>query len=137
MNEYDDIIDLPHHVSKVHPQMPREQRAAQFAPFAALTGYEQALEEVSRITQQEKLLDEDEMSELNSRLSQAMLQPDIPVRITYFRKDEKRNDGTGDYLEAEGTIRKIDQYRQLLILQSGEQIPLSSIKKLSSTAFIE
>lgn len=62
--KYDDIIDLPHHVSKVHPRMSRENRAAQFSPFAALTGYEEALEEIERLTEQRMILTECEKEEI-------------------------------------------------------------------------
>lgn len=105
-HRYDDILDLPHHVSKKHPQMARAARAAQFAPFSALTGYGEAINETGRQVDTRHLPGADEQDEINAVL-QEILQLDHPaVDVCYFVKDEKK-DG-GHYQEKEGTVRRID-----------------------------
>lgn len=130
MSDYSDIIDLPRHVSKVHPQMPREQRAAQFAPFAALTGYDKAIEEVKRETEEEKILAEDEKEALDEALSYALEHPGTSIKVIWFRKDKIRNDGSGEYIESEGVLRRVDIYREAIILQNGDTIPIAAVKQL-------
>ena len=87
MNKYDEILSLPHHVSPTRPQMPRADRAAQFAPFAALTGYEEVIDETARVTQQRPELDEARLEELDAAL-QFLLARKEEVRITFFLEDE-------------------------------------------------
>ena len=82
--KYDDIIDLPHHVSKVHPQMSRENRAAQFSPFAALTGYEEAVKEMGRLTDRRMILDEYEKEEIDRKLRILKEHMEIEVSVTFF-----------------------------------------------------
>ena len=105
-NRYADIINLPHHVSKTRPQMPIADRAAQFSPFAALTGYDSAIEETGRLTDSFIELDESRKAVLNEKL-QSMLknikeQPE--VAITYFQPDEKKNGGS--YINISGVVKK-------------------------------
>lgn len=92
MGKYDDIINLPHHVSRTHPQMTMEERAAQFSPFAALTGYDDAVTETGRLTDQWMPLSEEETEDMNQKLrflmDHAGEQP--AVSITYFIPDQKR-----------------------------------------------
>ena len=132
MNEsgkYDDIIKLSHHISKKHPKMSMEDRAAQFAPFAALVGYEDAVEETARITTKRIELNEEERNALDIKLQ--MLNEQIRIQIypnvviMYFVPDLKK-DG-GKYIKISGTVKKIDEYKQLMILDDKTEIPISEI----------
>ncbi len=125
MSKYDDIINRPHHRSKTHPHMPLIDRAAQFAPFAALTGYGDAIDETARITDIRPDLDEQQLAELNERLLQIMAEPNAVARITYFVSDGKKEGGR--YEQAEGVIRKIDEYRMGLRMDNDIKIPLSDV----------
>lgn len=124
---YDDIIDLPHPVSQRHPQMPLADRAAQFSPFAALTGLDAALQETSRLTDQRITLDEYEQAELDKTL-QALREaaPQHPaVEITYFQPDARK--AGGQYVTSVGHVKRIAEYKQQLILTEGTSIPLAEI----------
>lgn len=110
MGKYDDIIDLPHHVSDVHPQMSIWDRSAQFSPFAALTGHEAAIEETARLTEQWHEPDEDKREELDEKLRQIMLRHKensrMQLDIIYFKSDELKEGGS--YEHVMGKLRKID-----------------------------
>lgn len=124
---YDDIIDLPHPVSQRHPQMPLTDRAAQFSPFAALTGLDAALQETARLTDQRITLDEYEQAELDKTL-QALREaaPQHPaVEITYFQPDARK--AGGQYVTSIGHVKRIAEYEQQLILTEGTSIPLAEI----------
>lgn len=124
---YDDIIDLPHPVSQRHPQMPLADRAAQFSPFAALTGLDAALQETARLTDQRITLDEYEQAELDKTL-QALREaaPQHPaVEITYFQPDARK--AGGQYVASVGHVKRIAEYEQQLILTEGTSIPLAEI----------
>lgn len=124
---YDDIIDLPHPVSQRHPQMPLADRAAQFSPFAALTGLDAALQETARLTDQRITLDEYEQAELDKML-QAVREaaPQHPaVEITYFQPDARK--AGGQYVTSVGHVKRIAEYEQQLILTEGTCIPLAEI----------
>ena len=131
MSKYEDIINLPHHRSKTHPHMPLIDRAAQFAPFAALTGYGDAIDETARLTDGHPDLDEQQLSELNERLLQIMAEPNAVVRITYFVPDEKK--AGGRYEQAERVIKKIDEIAKVIVTDGGEKIPLADIIELNET----
>ena len=126
-DNYDDIINLPHHVSTRHPQMSMMNRAAQFAPFAALTGHSAAIEETARLTElQQELADED-----NEILNQKMtylreaINEHPTISITYFESDKRKSGGR--YMSIEGQLQNIDDYNQTIVLKNGETIPLKSI----------
>lgn len=124
---YDDIIDLPHPVSQRHPQMPLADRAAQFSPFAALTGLDAALQETAQLTDQRITLDEYEQAELDKAL-QALREaaPQHPaVQITYFQPDTRK--AGGQYVTSVGHVKRIAEYEQQLILTEGTSIPLTEI----------
>lgn len=124
---YDDIINLPHPVSQRHPQMPLADRAAQFSPFAALTGLDAALQETARLTDQRITLDEYEQAELDKTL-QALREaaPQHPaVEITYFQPDARK--AGGQYVTSVGHVKRIAEYEQQLILTEGTSIPLAEI----------
>ncbi|MCI8337804.1 MAG: hypothetical protein HFH62_03835 [Lachnospiraceae bacterium] len=127
--KYDDIIHLPHHVSETHPRMSLYDRAAQFSPFAALTGHGEAIRETARRTQSRVDLSEDGRRVLDEKLGLLMewlgkgLLP--VVRITYFRPDEKKMGG--EYVAVEGTVRKVREYERRIALEDGREIPMEEI----------
>ena len=127
---YEDIINLPHHISKKHRPMPREARAAQFAPFAALTGYESDVNEAARYTGKRRELREYETERLNRRINERRdgIHGNTEVIITYFKPDEKK--AGGEYLNIGGRVRKIDDYGRTLTLTSGALIPLDDISEI-------
>ena len=127
---YEDIINLPHHISKKHRPMPREARAAQFAPFAALTGYESDVNEAARYTGKRRELGEYETERLNRRINEIRdgIHGNTEVIITYFKPDEKK--AGGEYLNIGGRVRKIDDYGRTLTLTSGASIPLDDISEI-------
>ena len=134
-NPYADILYLPHHRSAVRPGMSIHDRAAQFAPFAALTGHDAAIRETARLTDSAIELDESQRSVLNDKLlilSQNLKeQPEIT--ITFFLSDE-RKDG-GSYHRLTGSIKKLDPFGGKLIFSDGTEIPFSQITDLDSPLF--
>lgn len=126
-NKYDDIIELPHHVSKKHPQMSVHDRAAQFSAFAALTGHKAAISETERLVDGKIELDENAIEMLNEKLSMIYesLDNHPEVAVTYFVKDA-RKDG-GKYVTVEGIVKKIDVYHQLMILEDGTGVPVEDV----------
>ena len=127
---YDDILDLPHPTSKKHPRMSMAARAAQFAPFAALTGYGDAIKETARITDQQLELDENEKALLNEKLQ--LLRQHLPgkpkITITYFVPDTKK--AGGSYQTITGFVKKLQEYERRLIMTNGTIIPLDTIIEL-------
>ena len=130
-NPYEDMLELPHPVSKTHPQMPRRDRAAQFAPFAALTGYEEAVREATRLTEEKMILDEDSKEQLDWKLRrlQEKVKEKPAITVTYFLKDEKKKGGK--YATVTGVLKKIDSYTHQFVLENGEEIPLEDIVSLN------
>ncbi len=126
-NRYDEIMELPHHVSKTRPQMPMSDRAAQFAPFAALTGYESAIKETGRLTNERIELDEEALAALDRKYQLLMdtLDDALEVTIIYFQPDERK--AGGQYVSATGTVKKVDTFGRRILLQDGTRIPLDSI----------
>ena len=132
---YDDIISLPHHVSARHPHMPVSDRAAQFAPFAALTGYDAAIRETARRTDR-KVEQTEEAKAVLDRKQQLLLESaeaHPPVTVTYFRPDDRKSGGS--YVTVSGRFRKIDPLKRLLILTDKTCIPLDDILDLESDLF--
>lgn len=129
-HRYDDIIELPHHVSRKHPQMPLMDRAAQFAPFAALTGHEAAIKETARLTEEEIELDEDSKELLDLRLQelQEHLAEQPMVTVTYFCPDEKKAGGA--YETVTGRVKKVDGYAGELVFTDGRRVELKGIVEL-------
>ena len=128
---YDDIIHLPHHVSWNHPQMPLRDRAAQFAPFAALTGYEAVVGETARLTAERRELDAQEAAELNRRLTDlaARLKDRPEATIEYFVPDERKTGGA--YVTVIGRVRHISVPEKTLVMEDGAVIPLDDIVSLT------
>ena len=124
MSRYDDIIGLAHHVSKTHPHMSVADRAAQFAPFAALTGYAEVIDEAGRLTQQRIHSDEGRLAELDETLRAVMAQGG-EVQLVYFSEDARKEGGR--YLTINGRIRKLDEAGRRLIMEDGTIIATDCI----------
>ncbi len=132
---YDDIINLPHHVSPTRAKMSMRDRAGQFAPFAALTGYGEKIDETARRTDGRRLLEEDAREELDRRLGllAAEAENGPEIRITYFIRDEKK--AGGRYEETRGRIKRIDTAGGTLTLSTGETLRLADISALDGELF--
>lgn len=133
--KYDDIIHLPHHVSKTHPHMAAIDRAAQFSPFAALTGHSAAVKETARLTDARVELDENMKHVLSNRLQiiadQLDEQPEIEV--IYFQPDTRKNGGA--YVAAAGTVKKIDEHERVVFMTDGTVIPIDEIVSIDGKIF--
>lgn len=129
-HKYDDIINLEHHVSTKHSRMSLENRSAQFAPFSALIGYEEAVAEEARVTESRIAIDEEAKIEVNEKLNYIMknLDKNIIVSVTYFEKDKKKQGGR--YKTIKGIIKKIDDFRKTIEMQTGEIIKIEELKKI-------
>lgn len=134
-NDYDDIINLPHHVSSTRPQMSMIDRAAQFSPFAALTGYDAAIKETGRLTDEKIELDDEALNNLNMKFQilfeRLDEQPDIA--ITYFKPDETKSGGA--YLTTTDKIKKVDEYERVITTANGTKIPMDDVINLESEIF--
>lgn len=132
---YDDIINLPHPTSPKHPRMSAIDRAAQFSPFAALTGYEAAIQETARLTDRRIELDESAKTVLDEKLR--LLADAIETRpeasITYFLPDAKK--AGGEYVTATGRMKKIDNYERVIVMMNGKKIPLEDILDIVGDLF--
>ena len=127
MGKYDDIINLQHHISSKHPKLSMEQRAAQFAPFAALTGYGDSIKETARLTDTRIELNEEEKEMLNIKLQELKnkISTMPQVTITYFVPDVKK--AGGEYITKMNRLKKIDEYKKIIILEDKTIIPISEI----------
>ena len=127
---YDDILHLPHHQSKKHPRMSDHDRAAQFSPFAALTGYEAAVREAGRLTEEQVELTEEAKLLLNEKLS--FLHDHISehpvITVTWFQSDERKAGGA--YIRTTGKVKKLDVLEQFILLADGTKIPFDSIMSI-------
>ena len=126
-NNYDDIINLPPHISSRHPHMSMIERAAQFSPFAAFTGYGDVIRETQRLTDRKPELSAEEKDALDDKLRMARALPgeNPEIVITYFVPDEKKSGGA--YLTASGRIKKIDSYEHRIILDNGTKIDIGDV----------
>ncbi|MCD8299877.1 MAG: hypothetical protein LUC41_01665 [Clostridiales bacterium] len=127
ISEFEDIINLPHPTSDHHPRMDRSKRAAQFAPFAALSGYKEKIEEIYRLTEERTILSESEAEDLDRHLRTIVARMDAKptVRIRYFIPDERKSGG--EYVDAVGCVKKYDSYRNILTMEDGTLIPVPEI----------
>ena len=132
---YDDIIHLSHPTSKNRPRMSIHDRAAQFSPFAALSGHAAAIAETARLTDRKLELNEDTRAELDRR--QAILLEHISERpevtVTWFRPDERKEGGA--YITTTGRLKKLDEAERILILTDDTRIPLEAVVSLESDSF--
>lgn len=139
--KYADIMELPHHQSLKRPHMPMEDRAAQFSPFAALTGYEDAVKETARLTEGRLELDEYQKEVLDRQLScirdalckcrqkgRCRGEMGVEITVTYFVPDERKEGGM--YLTQKGMVQKLKEYEQILLMEDGKEIPLAEIVEL-------
>ena len=134
-HRYDDIIHLPHHVSPTRPHMSMIDRAAQFSPFAALSGYDDAVKETARLTDNLVELSDDSRAVLD--MKQQILVDAIAdhpeISVTYFVQDKKKAGGA--YVTTTGKVKRIDEYERVLILMDGTRVPLNDILELVSELF--
>lgn len=136
MNEkYKEIIHLPHKQSATRPHMPVADRAAQFAPFAALVGYDDAVRETARLTDSRRELSDGALEQLNAKLSyiQDHLDEQPEVSITSFQPDSKKSGGV--YLTCSGVVRRVDDYEHTVLLQDGREIFIDDIVEIESSSF--
>lgn len=122
--KYDDIINLPHPTSAKHPRMPIEDRAAQFSPFQALSGYGEAIQETARITGEKAELTEEEKAILDEKL-RLLADTGGEALFTYFLADDRKSGGA--YVTAVGVLKKIDPLEGRIVLADGVQIPIEDI----------
>ncbi len=134
-SKYDGIINLPHKQSFKRPQMSRIDRAAQFAPFAALTGYDDAITETGRLTDEKIEMSEEMLNVLNMKfqLLSDSLGEDNEVIFTYFKPDKKKKGGA--YVTATGIVKKLDDYERLITLYDGTKIPMDDIFSIEGELF--
>lgn len=129
-HSYDDIINLPHHVSPKRARMSMTDRGAQFSPFAALTGFDAAIEETARLTHRRIELTEGEKAILNEKIQRILEriaeQPEIAV--TYFVPDLRKTGGV--YTRMTGRVKKIDAYQRVILMTDGTAIPFDEITDL-------
>ena len=135
VHRYDDIINLPHHISKSHSPMSTLGRAAQFSPFAALTGHAGAIKETARLTNKRMELDETTKTVLDEKLrivhEQFSSQPEI--EIVFFQPDLKKTGGA--YVTIVGIVKKIDVYERTVVMQDETRIPIEDIIKITGEIF--
>lgn len=132
---YEDIINLPHHVSTKRPQMSMLDRAAQFSPFAALTGYDAAIKETGRLTDEKIEMDEASLNMLNMKFQLLVeaLGDEHEVSFTYFKPDETKAGGA--YVTATGIVKKVDDYERLITMVDGAKIPMDDVYSIESEIF--
>lgn len=134
-HRYDDMLDMPHHVSTVHPQMSRHDRAAQFSAFRALTGYEDAVKEAARLTGERIELDDETLLLLNAKMQ--ILQDEIKSRpeisVTYFVPDTKK--AGGEYVNVTGNVKRVDDVERTIIMLDGKEIPIDDIIGIEGEIF--
>lgn len=130
-NKYESIINLSHYKSRNHPPLSMEQRAAQFAPFSALTGYKEAILEESRLTDEKIIISEELKSMINDKLNyiknNISIKPKIKIR--YFIKDKTKSGGR--YEELESNVKKIDIYNKFLVMDNDIKIKFDDITSIS------
>lgn len=131
MSRYDDIINLPHHVSKIRKPMPMINRAAQFAPFAALTGHDEAITETARQTTPKRILSSDEQEILSKRLAYAIghIGERPNLTFTYFIPDTQKEGGR--YVSTTGILRAYDDFEKRIVLEDGTVVLVETIVSIS------
>ena len=134
-DDYKDIINLPHHVSSKRPQMPMLDRAAQFSPFASLTGYDDAIHETGRLTDEKIDLSEEDKKTLDRKqqILSEKLSDHPALTITYFVPDAKKSGGA--YVTKDGNLKKIDEFERWMMLTDGTKIPLDDVSDIESELF--
>ena len=133
--KYDAILNLPHPVSKVHPPMPMQDRAAQFAPFAALTGYDAAIQETGRLTDDKIEPGESALSELNRKFQCLFehLEEQPQITFTYFQPDARKSGGS--YSSVTSAVKKLDTFDRVILLQNGMKLSMENILDMDAAIF--
>lgn len=136
-HRYDDIIDLPHHSSPTRAHMSIHDRAAQFAPFAALSGHGAAIAETARLTDKKIELDDGSKEIINDKLHQIIdvIDSEPAVEITYFIPDERKSGGK--YITKTGAVKKVNDYEQAVIMIDETTIPFENILEIEGDWFKE
>ena len=134
-HRYDSIKKLPHHQSATRPHMSFNDRAAQFSPFAALTGYEDAVAEAARLTDTKIELDEYAKGAINERLNaiQDTLDEQPEVSITYYLPDKKKSGGV--YVTVTGRVKKVDEYERFIVMRDGVKVAIDDIAEIGGEMF--
>ncbi len=133
--KYADIFNMPHHVSAKHPQMSRHDRAAQFAPFAALTGYDAAIKETARLTDKRIELDDSTKTILNDKIQMTLdfADTDPEITVTHFVEDKRKSGGA--YVAFTGVVKCIDEYERTVVFTDKTKIPIDDIYALEGEIF--
>lgn len=134
-HDYDDIIDLPHHTSERHPRMSMPSRAAQFSPFAALTGYGDVIDETARLTGRKIVLEDDQRLEIDQKLEflRALIKTRPEATFCYFVADNRKEGGSYDTVT--GAVRRIDDVERSIVLANNKRIPLDDVYSISGSVF--
>ena len=134
-NKYDDIIHLPRHMSTTREAMPIRDRAAQFSPFAALTGHDAAIKETARLTEERIELDTYIKDGLNKKLQVLMkyIGQSPKITVTYFQSDKMKDGGT--YITLTGKVKKINEYKKIIILEDNTKISMNEIVDIQGKIF--
>ena len=132
---YEDIVNLPRHISKVHPQATMADRAARFSPFAAISGYEDMVKEAARVTEERIDITDATKELLNEKLNMIVefLDEEPEVTITYFEPDKKKDGGA--YISITGTVKKIDEYERIVLMSDDKKIRIDEIYAIESDLF--
>ena len=129
MSNYDDIINLPRPISKKHPTLSKAQRAAQFAPFAALSGYDGIISETGRLTSEKIEIDEDKIDQINKQLKELAQNKNTIADIVYFKPDNYKQGGA--YIEETLKIKQVDEDNLCLITSTGLRINFEDILEIN------
>ncbi len=134
-HRYDDIIDLPHHEPTTRPRMAMENRAAQFSPFAALTGYDDATREEARLVDMKQELSEDMKDMIDAKLAviEQHIKEQPEISVTYFQPDEKKTGGR--YTTVSGNVKKLDGVEHVIIMADGTKIPIGDVRLIGGDLF--
>lgn len=135
MDKYKEIINLPHKQSTKRPHMPLLDRAAQFAPFAALTGYDDAVKETARLTDEKIEMSEENLNVLNMKYQILVdqLREEYEVTFTYFVPDGAKSGGA--YVTKQGVVKKVDNFERLITLCDGTRILMDDILTIDGDIF--
>lgn len=130
MSKYDDMLYMPHHVSKTRPRMKRIDRAAQFAPFAAMVGHAAAVQETARYTEKKKILTETEMAVIDQQLQdiEYLMPEPVEVEVVYFEADLLKEGGK--YITYRGEVKKMDPYEKKIIFMDGFELAINLIVEI-------
>ena len=134
-HRYDDIIGLPHHEPTTRPRMAMENRAAQFSPFAALTGYDDATREEARLVDMKQELSEDMKDIIDAKLAviEQHIKEQPEISVTYFQPDEKKTGGR--YTTVSGNVKKLDGVEHVIIMADGTKIPIGDVRLIGGDLF--